>query len=482
MHLSVNQKIGGLVGVVAMVMVSFAVVVNAEFRRGVAREAELLVIAEALKNHLEADMMHDALRADVLDARLTALDGAAGDEGEVQQSVEEHVARFQASLAANERLPLDPASRSALASVRQPLDEYIAASRQMVQLARTNPAEAKAGMDLFSEKFRALEGKMAATSELLERQSKVVHDNAEAARQTFTWILAGGVALSLLLIALIGWLVARSIPRAFRVLIDALASGATQVDAASTVISTASQSLARSTSHQASALEETGASLTQMESVTRNNAQRAAHAKSLTGEMRDAADQGAGDLAALTSAMEAIQASGRGIATIIKTIDDIAFQTNILALNAAVEAARAGEAGKGFGVVADEVRSLAVKSASAAKETAARIEDSIQKAAAGVVINQRVSGSLGRIVAGARKADALVAEIAVASREQSEGITQLNAAMSRLDQITQSNAASAQESASVSNELKDESSRFTQSMFDLQALVGGQATEGRAAS
>jgi methyl-accepting chemotaxis protein len=471
MNFSVNQKVGGLVFVVAVIMVGFGAVVKAEFDRGVAREADLLVISQALKNHLEADMMHDALRADVLSARLSVSDGVE-DRSEVQKDLDEHIARFEESLSSNEQLPLEDDVRAALASVRPPLDEYTASAKKLVELASTNPVAAKAGMDAFMVKFRALETRMSETSELLEQKSTVVHERAEAARTTFTWILAVGVLFCLALVSLVGWLVARSIPRSFKVLIDALSSGAGQVDAASTSISTSSQSLAQSTSHQASALEETSASLEQMEAVTRNNAERAASAKAITGTMRQVADRGADDMGALSTAMDGIQLAGRNIATIIKTIDEIAFQTNILALNAAVEAARAGEAGKGFAVVADEVRNLALRSAEAAKETASRIEDSIQKAAAGATINIRVSASLAEIVNGARKADELVAQIAVASKEQSQGIAQLNVAMGRLDELTQRNAASAQESANVSTELRDESSRFAQSMFDLRALVG----------
>ncbi|MDP2273643.1 MAG: methyl-accepting chemotaxis protein [Archangium sp.] len=471
MNWSVNQKVGGLVLMVAVVMVGFGAVVKAEFDSGVEREADLLVISQALKNHLEADMMHDALRSDVLFARLSVSDGT-GESAEVQQDLDDHIARFQSSLESNEKLPLEDDVRAALAAVRPPLDEYTASAQDLVQLAQKDPASSKEAMAGFMDKFRALEVRMSETSELLEQKSEVVHQRAEAARRTFTWILAAGLGFSLFLVALVGWLVARSIPRSFKVLIDALSSGAGQVDAASTSISSSSQSLAQSTSHQASALEETSASLEQMEAVTKNNAERAASAKTITGTMREVADRGAVDMAALSVAMGEIQMSGRNIATIIKTIDEIAFQTNILALNAAVEAARAGEAGKGFAVVADEVRNLALRSAEAAKETASRIEDSIQKAAAGATINVRVSASLSEIVGGARKADELVAQIAVASKEQSQGIAQLNLAMGRLDELTQRNAASAQESANVSTELRDESSRFTQSMFDLQALVG----------
>ena len=477
MHWSVNQKVGGLVVVVALIMASFAAVVFAEFQRNSAREADLLIISKALTNHLQADMMHDALRADVLAARLTEGRGS----GEVQRGLEGHVAAFRAAIEANASLPLDAPTRAALAKVRQPLGEYIAAAEKLVALASADPDRARGGMADFSTRFEALEERMAETSALLEARALAVRQEAEQGRRTFSWILGAAVAASLLLIAFFGWLVARSIPRAFLGLIDALASGASGVEEASAGISESSKALAESTSQQASALEETSASLEEIASMTRHSAQGAAGAKALTGQMREAADRGATDMDALALAMEAIQSSGHNIAGIIKTIDEIAFQTNILALNAAVEAARAGEAGKGFAVVASEVRSLALRSADAARETSQRIADSVQKAAAGAAINTRVSASLSQIVSKAREADALVAQIAAAALEQSQGVAQLNTAVTQLDRLTQRNAAGAEESASVSEELQQESSRLKRSVLDLQALLGGDSAAPAAA-
>ncbi len=475
---SVNQKVGGLVVVVAAILLMFGGVVYAEFASNVEREADLAIISKALTNHLEADMMHDALRADVLAARLAT---EPAEAAAVQQGLEEHIANFQGALAANGKLDLDVPTRAALAGVQGPLAEYLEAATMMVRLAAKDPAAATRNMETFNLKFRALEGTMSETSGLLDRRAEEVRAQAEAARTSFWWMLGVGIAVALFLIAAVGWLVARSIPRSFLVLIDALASGSSQVNSASSIISASSTALAESTSRQAAALEETSASIEEMSAMTRSNADHAASAKAITGEVREVAEQGAVDMGELAQAMEAIQASSNNIATIIKTIDEIAFQTNILALNAAVEAARAGEAGMGFAVVATEVRNLALRSAQAAKETADRIEDSIHKATAGVQINTRVSTRLTQIVAKARRADELVAQIATASREQSQGIAQLNQSIAQIDQMTQRNAGSAEESAGVSMELKDESSRLTQSVHDLKALVGGESEAARPA-
>ena len=177
----------------------------------------------------------------------------------------------------------------------------------------------------------------------------------------------------------------------------------------------------------------------------------------------------------MLQAMDAIKSSSADIAKIIKSIDEIAFQTNILALNAAVEAARAGEAGAGFAVVAEEVRALAQRSASSAKETASKIEVAIQNGNHGATISAQVAQSLGVIVEKARKVDELIAEIATASTEQSQGISQINTAVSQMDKVTQSNAASAEETAAASQELNSQSVTLQESVTNLRQLVGSQS-------
>jgi hypothetical protein len=255
---------------------------------------------------------------------------------------------------------------------------------------------------------------------------------------------------------------------------ERVGGGAGQVKAAASQLSSASASLSERASEQAASLEETCASLEEMACMTRQNTENTNNANTLAMQATVSAEQGAADMRALNTAMEAIKSSSDETAKIIKTIDEIAFQTNILALNAAVEAARSGEAGKGFAVVANEVRSLAQRSAQAAKETASKIEDSLSRTREGVLLAQKVAQSLDSIFAQVRGVGALVSEIASATREQSAGIGQLNQAVSQMDSVTQGNAAAAEESASVAEQLKAQAGDLEEAVFALQCLLEGK--------
>lgn len=282
------------------------------------------------------------------------------------------------------------------------------------------------------------------------------------------------VILTVLLSAVVGTLTTRSISRVLRHAADELSAGAEQTAAASGQVSSASQMLAEGASEQAASLEETSASLEEISSMTKRNAENAQTTKGLADIARKAADSGASDMQKMSLAMQDIKSSSDDISKIIKTIDEIAFQTNILALNAAVEAARAGEAGMGFAVVADEVRNLAQRSAQAAKETSAKIETAIAKTTQGVQMSDKVAQSLTEIVTNVRKVDQLVAEIATASKEQNDGVAQVNTAVAQMDKVTQSNAASAEESASAAQELNAQTHVLRNVVGDLLKLVGGK--------
>jgi methyl-accepting chemotaxis protein len=286
--------------------------------------------------------------------------------------------------------------------------------------------------------------------------------------------VTGCLSLAVIVAGIIfGTLTVRGLNRVLTRVAMSLNDGSNQTASAASQVSTSSQSLAEGASEQAASLEETSSSLEEMSSMTKRNSENAQKANDLAQQTRSAADKGTVDMQTMSAAMDAIKVSSDDIAKIIKTIDEIAFQTNILALNAAVEAARAGEAGMGFAVVADEVRNLAQRSAQAAKETAAKIEGAIAKTAQGVGISQQVAETLNEIATKARQVDELVAEVASASREQTQGITQVNTAVGQMDKVTQSNAANAEESAAAAEELNAQAISMKESVTELLQLVGG---------
>ena len=213
--------------------------------------------------------------------------------------------------------------------------------------------------------------------------------------------------------------------------------------------------------------------------MAKRNAEGADRAHDLTSQTRTAVDAGTADVQAMNRAMEAINASSDGIAKILKTIDEIAFQTNILALNAAVEAARAGEHGAGFAVVAEEVRALAQRSAVAARETADKIEDSVAKSRHGAEVCAKVANGLTQIAQKTREVDALVAEIAQASKEQTQGIEQVNSAVAQMDRVVQQSAARAEEGAALAQELSAQSTSLQRTVEELAHTVGGQSAAPR---
>ncbi len=263
-----------------------------------------------------------------------------------------------------------------------------------------------------------------------------------------------------------------SISKPLNKAIASLSSASTQTASASEQFSKASQSLAAGASEQAASLEETSASLEEMASLTKRNAESARQANELTNQTRAAAEAGSGDMQAMNAAMLEIKESSGNVGKIIKTIDEIAFQTNLLALNAAVEAARAGDAGAGFAVVADEVRTLAQRSAVAARETAAKIQDAIEKSDKGVRISAKVAEALQEILTKARQVDGIVEQIAAASTEQSQGITQVSNAVVQMDAVTQGNASAAEESASASEQLTAQAVALREAVSSLIELVG----------
>jgi methyl-accepting chemotaxis protein len=278
------------------------------------------------------------------------------------------------------------------------------------------------------------------------------------------------------LIVGIGYIVTRvtgKVTGVIKKLIASLTDCSEQISSASGQVSSSSQALAQGSSEQASSLEETSASMEEMASITKQNANNAEEAAKLVDMCSTSAENGNKAVRDMNTSMEEITGSSKKISEIIKVIDGIAFQTNLLALNAAVEAARAGEHGKGFAVVAEEVRNLAQRSATAAKDTQTLIEDSIDKAESGAKIAGKCGEVLEDIVKNVKKTSDLTKEIKNASGEQSDGIEQVSNAIQQMDELTQRNAASAEETAAASEELSAQAQNLMDQVKILSSQVGG---------
>jgi hypothetical protein len=296
-----------------------------------------------------------------------------------------------------------------------------------------------------------------------------------AAQLRRLWIILGigaGVAVVLWLANRLG----HSISKPVAGTTDRLLSDARAVTSEAETVRTSCATVADGSNRQAAALEETSATLEEISSMTQSNADNAQRAQQSANDTRSAAEQGAQQMRHLTEAMEALRTSSEDVTRIIKTIDEIAFQTNILALNAAVEAARAGEAGAGFAVVAEEVRSLAQRSAQAARETTAKITAANARTNAGAEITVKVGESLDRILQRAREVETLVDSIAAASREQNSGVAQITTAIRQIDKVTQTNAAAAEETAASAAELQTRAHAFRDAVEEMQHIVFGGAT------
>ena len=288
-----------------------------------------------------------------------------------------------------------------------------------------------------------------------------------------TWIVVLGLILMAILFGtLVLRVVSNSVIKPISKIIDDLAGNSDNLMDAATQVSSASHELADGATNQAASLEETSASLEEMSSMTRLNAENVKQTSQMAESARNSAETAQQSMERMGEAIVSIKKSADETAVIMKTIDQIAFQTNLLALNAAVEAARAGEAGAGFAVVAEEVRSLALRSGEAARNTEQLIEQSQKNADNGVAAAAEVKEILIKIVDGVKKVSQLAKEISVASDEQAQGVNQINLAVSQVDKVTQGNAAISEEAASASEELSGQANEINNLIRELAVIVG----------
>ena len=458
----------------------------------------------ALRNALEADMMHDAVRGDVLGIlRATNLNDMKQYD-EAVKDLEANGTWFREALEKNEALPLGTNIKEALARVKPKLADYLASGEKIAMLAKADFASANALVPEFQQTFLKLQDEQQKLFNLLESSHndsiKDTDTVASTANNTVLFVMLISILASLIFSILLAKQVTGSLRQALGMaarvarghlddratesrsadetgqliaamnemrrslanIVGQVRSGAQSVYATMDQIKVGNDSLSQRTEQQAATLEETAASTEELAATVRESAQDASEANQRATHAGDAAVRGGRIAAEAVQTMAEISASAKRIAEITSIIDGIAFQTNILALNAAVEAARAGEQGRGFAVVATEVRALAQRSADAAKEIKQLISASVAKVDSGTALVAQAGQAMQEIITAIGGVTELVSRVATTTQEQGQGIEQVNQAISQLDGVAQQNAALVEESSAAAESLRDEVRALTQ--------------------
>jgi len=461
----------GVMLALVLLISTASLVITRDLSRDLERAANITARSQYLAGEVDtaASDMIGSERAAVLAAVL----GDKGRAAECLQSFAKTATGLQSALADLHRTASNREAISLLGTLDQQAVLVLHAHEEL-RRAMSNE-QLDAALNIFGQKVTpSLEQIGRQASSLVEQQNRDLQATSEASASKSTRSVTVIVALTILAIG-VGGVVFGLVLHTNRSLLQLstrLAESARQVAGAAGDVSGTSQSLAHGASDQAASLEETSASTEEIASITRQNADHALQVAGLMERSSEGAAEVNQMLDRMVEKMQEIDGSSHKIARIIKVIDEIAFQTNILALNAAVEAARAGESGLGFAVVADEVRNLAQRSAQAARDTAALIEESIATSQDGNGRLNLMAGAVRAMTESSLRVKTLVDEVNQGSQEQTRGMDQIASAVLHMEQVTQKTATSAQQSASAGAQLNEHAVRLSTLVEEMREMVG----------
>ena len=459
-----------LIGILCIVAGGFGVVSFVLNYRTQARAKDLDQTAIALRQHMDGDMEHEALRGDVYAALAELRPVSAERQKFLVESTKRHGDSFLAQVEANLRLPLAPERIAELRKMEPAVKRYVELCQQTVAAALTDADAARRDLPKVETAFSELEDVQDGISKNLLADNTSARVATESAGVTFVRTLLGtfGVAgfIYAFFVYKLEWVM-----RCLQTVLTELDQATKGTMKRASQLADVSATLAEGSSAQAASLQTSSASLAQMSGMAQRTAEHSRSAKELADRTRRSADASIADMRAMQQAMQGIHESSVQVAKITKTIDEIAFQTNILALNAAVEAARAGEAGLGFAVVAEEVRNLAQRSSQAAKETTHQIAEASTRSHEGNRLSAKVAESLDGMAKLTGELETVIGDIATATNEQNGGINQVTRAVGEIDQVTQTNASNAAEATELVGLLREQAQQLQHPISLVVALL-----------
>jgi methyl-accepting chemotaxis protein len=431
--------------------------------------SKALVYMQAIRNQTDADMMHDAIRSDVLESQLLA-EGA--DAGEVSKSLSEHVARMEKAMRDNQSLPVDAQVRSLISAAVEELNYYSHSSRRVLEARSVSKAEVETRKPEFEQRFKALEGKMEALSDSLEQVATSSRAEAEAFFSKMKWVVGCLTALVVGVLVIIAVWLSSFISALLSRLTGRLSSSLKTVSQVSQRLALTSSSQAATQQEQAAAIAETSAT---SDSVIRGVVESSQQCRQVSQEMRHLNTHMSAStkvVQELEVRMTEIESANRNVAEIMKVLDSIAFQTNILALNASIEAARAGQAGAGFAVVADEVRALAQRAADASHQISGHVTESLEKASQGSGQLGLVLGAFAKGKEATERVNQSTASLEAESNRQADSLKEVATTLRSMAGYTADAANRASTGSQLSADLSQEVEQLDEVFREVIELVG----------